>query len=512
MDLIAITMEPPATIRPSIQALLLVSLMGWVTSCGQGLVEREDPGETPQTSPSLQNRSGKTSADRTFDQWLKQCQNLPSNRLLKGAMPERSLLPIQDPESLTRMLDLFIEQQLNGPLSKSEAWVRPLESKESFLNPSTAYFEKVGTPFMPFAMKLALPPDHRVMFHGDLHGDIHSLNTWLRHLNQEGVLEGFRIASSKDHMVFLGDYTDRGSYGVEVMYVLMRLKVENPDQVWMARGNHEDIQLTMNYGFLREATAKYGPAFPIKRFSRLYDFLPVVIYVGSADDFVQCNHGGVEPGYNPERLLRSSLSIAFDPLGTLEQKGFLNVHPQARALMSESGWSVAQANYADFKPLSPTVPKVIGFMWNDFSISREEPQLSVDPGRAFVYGHALTSLILDQGDPSGKKVRCVFRAHQHSSVSNPMMRRIIQSGGVFRHWQERATPNARETPELVKGLSLEKERERVLVDGAVYTFNVSPDSYYGAGNQYDFDAFGRLLLKARFEDWKLQVNQLKVQP
>ena len=42
-------------------------------------------------------------------------------------------------------------------------------------------------------------------------------------------------------MVFLGDYTDRGSYGVEVMYVLMRLKVENPDQVWMARGNHEDI-------------------------------------------------------------------------------------------------------------------------------------------------------------------------------------------------------------------------------------------------------------------------------
>ena len=77
--------------------------------------------------------------------------------------------------------------------------------------------------------------------------------------------------------------------------------------------------------------------------------------------------------------------------------------------MSESGWSVAQANYADFKPLSPTVPKVIGFMWNDFSISREEPQLSVDPGRAFVYGHALTSLILDQGDPSGKKVRCVFR-------------------------------------------------------------------------------------------------------
>ena len=71
MDLIAITMEPQATIRPSIKALLLVSLMGWVTSCGQGLVEREDSGATPQPSPNLQERSGNISADRTFDQWLK---------------------------------------------------------------------------------------------------------------------------------------------------------------------------------------------------------------------------------------------------------------------------------------------------------------------------------------------------------------------------------------------------------------------------------------------------------
>ena len=43
---------------------------------------------------------------------------------------------------------------------------------------------------MPFAMKLALP-DHRVMFL-EISTGVHSLNTWLRHLNQ-GVLEGFRL-------------------------------------------------------------------------------------------------------------------------------------------------------------------------------------------------------------------------------------------------------------------------------------------------------------------------------
>ena len=144
MDVIAITMEPPATIRPSIKALLLVSLIGWVTSCGQGLIEKKDPGKTPQPSPNLQDSSGKISADLTFDQWLAKCQSLPSNRLLKGAMPERSLLPIQDPESLTRMLDLFIEQQLSGPMSKSEAWENNSDTPDITIeiNDSTSTMEE----------------------------------------------------------------------------------------------------------------------------------------------------------------------------------------------------------------------------------------------------------------------------------------------------------------------------------------------------------------------------------
>ena len=60
------------------------------------------------------------------------------------------------------------------------------------------------------------------------------------------------LAKPNTYMVFLGDYTDRGNYGIEVLYTMLRLKLANPEQVFMARGNHEDIQMIASYGFLAE--------------------------------------------------------------------------------------------------------------------------------------------------------------------------------------------------------------------------------------------------------------------
>ena len=40
----------------------------------------------------------------------------------------------------------------------------------------------------------------------------------------------------KFYMVFLGDYLDRGHYGMEVVYTLLRLKFENWDRVFLLKG------------------------------------------------------------------------------------------------------------------------------------------------------------------------------------------------------------------------------------------------------------------------------------
>ena len=41
-------------------------------------------------------------------------------------------------------------------------------------------------------------------------------------------------------LVFLGDYIDRGFYSLEVLYLILRLALENPNQVFFIAGNHEE--------------------------------------------------------------------------------------------------------------------------------------------------------------------------------------------------------------------------------------------------------------------------------
>lgn len=74
----------------------------------------------------------------------------------------------------------------------------------------------------------------RIAVVSDLHGDTQTLLRILDRLDFEKFL-----SDKKNKLIFLGDYVDRGSDSVGVLFSVCRLKGKYPDSVILMRGNHE---------------------------------------------------------------------------------------------------------------------------------------------------------------------------------------------------------------------------------------------------------------------------------
>jgi len=443
-----------------------------------------------------------------YRQWVADCARLPSNRELKGRLPNPKLLPLATFADFETGLDGFLALDRKGELSEREKWVNGAPDSAVFFDTTRSWFG-VGKaiPFQPFAGKLVLPPDATVIAIGDLHGDIRSLLQMLEELNRREILDGFAVRRPNHHLIFTGDLTDRGSYGTEVLYTLFRLKMASPAQVHIARGNHEDIDLASRYGFLDELRGKYGADANVAKLMRAYDLLPVVIYLGTGTDFLQINHGGMEPGYDPRALLAAPGNTRFQLLGELKQKsyaqarpGWLGNEPAVRELATEE--------LADFTPVTPSLPRMIGFVWNDFTVFRDEPQLGYV--RSLVYGPVPTRRILAEASTEQIRLRGVIRAHQHVATLNPLMSRLVACGGVYRHWQpNEESSQAGRSVEAIRKL-LKTQDPQPLPEGSVWTLNVSPDSVYGMGCKFDFAAAAVLTLAPDFKDWRISTLTVDV--
>lgn len=73
--------------------------------------------------------------------------------------------------------------------------------------------------------------------------------------------------------VFLGDFVDRGSHGVEVVALISCLKIVYPDKMFIVRGNHEEESLNRAYSFYEEVICRF-PGDPKRResFSAFFTF------------------------------------------------------------------------------------------------------------------------------------------------------------------------------------------------------------------------------------------------
>jgi len=89
-------------------------------------------------------------------------------------------------------------------------------------------FEKVESVLEGEPRLIRLPPEGKVVFVGDTHGDISA--------SQEVV---HRYLKAPYRIVFLGDYVDRGTRSEENILYLLQQKVKRPEEIFLLAGNHE---------------------------------------------------------------------------------------------------------------------------------------------------------------------------------------------------------------------------------------------------------------------------------
>lgn len=434
---------------------------------------------------------------KTFNEWHLAAKKLPYFRKIGSNYTNTKLTT----EELNRAVNEFIKtvSSKSGTFAQSALWIDQIKAPKLTDNFFTSQVKL--KPVQPFVQKLMVDPNTSVAFRGDLHGDVHSLIEFIYYFQKAGFLDsqdGFKIKDSSNfYMIFLGDYTDRGNYGAEVLYTLMRLKIANPDNVIMVRGNHEDYDINKAYGFIEELKVKFPDIkdLVVSKIIRIYDLLPVALYLGCSSktgkNFIQCCHGGIEQGFNPQQLIDSDEKIRYQWLGKLNQKTALNLNKKI------SVDPTAIAKFADFQP---TDFSRIGFMWNDFHVDPKK-KLSYREGRGFEYSKDVTLDVLNASSTTNNRIRGVFRAHQHSPSRTPMMVSLLDlTGKSFENW----------------GVSKlwEKNQTKNLWDGIVCTFLVAPDTPYSVPGflypGFNVDVFGILKTDFDFKDWKLKVVRNKI--
>ncbi len=90
------------------------------------------------------------------------------------------------------------------------------------------------------------------------------------------------------HVVFLGDYVDRGPRGVENLEFLLERMLGDPGYLILLRGNHESPTMNYYYGFRDELVSKLGYQ-ALEPVERLYACLPIAAKL----DTIVLLHGGV---------------------------------------------------------------------------------------------------------------------------------------------------------------------------------------------------------------------------
>ncbi|CAF1137416.1 unnamed protein product [Adineta ricciae] len=221
--------------------------------------------------------------------------------LHKAGLPveEKELLRLTNPENI-RVEPTYRGPRIEGPITRKvfvdliEAFQRGQVLHEKYVC-EILHQARTILKTIPNFNHVDLSNLRHVFIVGDLHGQLADL---LHIFNSNG------LPSTDNAYIFNGDFVDRGRNSVEVILLLMVALILYPSSVFLNRGNHEDIMVTVRYGFHNEINHKYRTrkAPLVDLFKDIFSWLPLYSYVDAGKNKIIVMHGGISDKINLKRL------------------------------------------------------------------------------------------------------------------------------------------------------------------------------------------------------------------
>ncbi|KAI0338315.1 Metallo-dependent phosphatase [Trametopsis cervina] len=180
--------------------------------------------------------------------------------------------------------DFYVRDRMHGAMKPNPELVKDHFLHEGRLTQEQALFILKETTELMRREPNMLNLNGPITVCGDIHGQYYDL------------MKAFEIGGkfSETNYLFLGDYVDRGSFGIECLLYLYTLKLWYPAQLALLRGNHECRHLTGFFTFRRECMHKYS-AEVYEACVASFEALPVAALI---DGKFFCVHGGISPDLN----------------------------------------------------------------------------------------------------------------------------------------------------------------------------------------------------------------------